>query len=841
MFRLIRKLWFEIHHFFVIMDLARYFSLRRKTADSPGHHHSAHTRGRTPLPLLANPINEDVLEVFSGSFDLEQTNTRTSTLFDSSNDAATLAGNGRTSRGNIIIYKQHTEASTIELFYDLFFVANLAYFTAMHQHTDTESLINYLKLFTVMWFNWLSVTLFDVRFSIDCVWSRIHKAIQFGIFTGFVYAGPVFDKYSNSGDGKSYRSFALVLVIGRLAIACQYLVVMWQGRMFRQTLIPIGLSAGVHALAAVGYGITMAFPPKGAATLDKQIPWVVLSIAEGLCIFLIAMIWRIISFKYTHLVERLQLLTLIIIGEGIIGMVKSISCITKGQTSNNMSEIGTVVAAVLLLYLVWMLYFDQLSHDRFGTVRQQIWGLLHYPLHSAIVLCVEGNTSLIVWNSAVQILKQIWSIQPADYNDPANGYSDTNEYLNYLNQSMYSVKSKFRTKSWSATYDWNSNFTAIENYTATYGFKSAEWNNRTGDIVRYMFDRAQVFVYEAHADSLAKLNAVTSTTSSPRVKLDAVSDVFNTTTMQFFISAGSVLLVLAIMYWFNKVHKTKYEFGEIIDRVMVGFTLIIFGISIVITDKTTSGFKYSSSQWLIPIVILFFKFLLFLDNILLAIAQYSTHHSRHSSHQHDSSWGNTTLHNDSDENIGLTSRYPSRAPSPNGTPRSNTPKGTPHSKSHASTTSLAKVQTKYPPYYSQSPRNFPQEQSHKHQKATSQSRSPQPASGSDVTLRGEEYDARDTRVATKPGTGDFSYENTPTSALGSQAPQGLGIGIEVQRPSTSSVYSTYERGEGSGGLKEKASWKTLGVMNERDYEGGGVSSGARQSPVRARTVSFGDH
>lgn len=74
-----------------------------------------------------------------------------------------------------------------------------------------------------------------------------------------------------------------------------------------------------------------------------------ISIIEGLLIFLIAMIWRIISFKYTHLAERLQLLTLIIIGEGIIGMVKSVACITKSQTSNNMSEIGTVIAAILLL------------------------------------------------------------------------------------------------------------------------------------------------------------------------------------------------------------------------------------------------------------------------------------------------------------------------------------------------------------------------------------------------------------------------------------------------------------------------------------------------------------
>jgi hypothetical protein len=43
------------------------------------------------------------------------------------------------------------------------------------------------------------------------------------------------------------------------------------------------------------------------------------------------------------------LLTLIIIGEGIIGMVKSVSCIFKGQTGNNATEVGTVVAAMLTL------------------------------------------------------------------------------------------------------------------------------------------------------------------------------------------------------------------------------------------------------------------------------------------------------------------------------------------------------------------------------------------------------------------------------------------------------------------------------------------------------------
>jgi hypothetical protein len=136
-----------------------------------------------------------------------------------------------------------------------------------------QALINYIKLFTLMWFTWLSVTLFDVRFSIDCVWNRFHKAIQFGIFTGFVYAGPVFDKYSTSGVEKSYRNFAIVLVIGRIAIAVQYAVVMWQGRMFRQTLIPLGLSAGVHAAASIGYAVTMVAFPKGRVGLEEQVAW----------------------------------------------------------------------------------------------------------------------------------------------------------------------------------------------------------------------------------------------------------------------------------------------------------------------------------------------------------------------------------------------------------------------------------------------------------------------------------------------------------------------------------------------------------------------------------------
>lgn len=124
-----------------------------------------------------------------------------------------------------------------------------------------------------MWFTWLNTTLFDVRFSIDCVWYRLHKAIQFGVFTAFVFAGPVFDKYDNSKDIKSYEKFSIVLVISRIAVAIQYAVVLWQGRMFKQTLVPVGLSMSVHALAALAYGIVAAVLPVGQVGLGEQLAW----------------------------------------------------------------------------------------------------------------------------------------------------------------------------------------------------------------------------------------------------------------------------------------------------------------------------------------------------------------------------------------------------------------------------------------------------------------------------------------------------------------------------------------------------------------------------------------
>ncbi len=51
-------------------------------------------------------------------------------------------------------FRQRTETSNAELFYDLFFVANLTVFTAAHEVNDRLSLTSYIGFFSILWFTW---------------------------------------------------------------------------------------------------------------------------------------------------------------------------------------------------------------------------------------------------------------------------------------------------------------------------------------------------------------------------------------------------------------------------------------------------------------------------------------------------------------------------------------------------------------------------------------------------------------------------------------------------------------------------------------------------------------
>jgi hypothetical protein len=99
-----------------------------------------------------------------------------------------------------LVFSQRHEANSVELFFDLFFVANLATFTAYHSITDGDYLLGYIGFFGILWSTWFQITLHDVRFARDSLYERVCKTVQFICFVGLALVGSQFNPASPKGD-----------------------------------------------------------------------------------------------------------------------------------------------------------------------------------------------------------------------------------------------------------------------------------------------------------------------------------------------------------------------------------------------------------------------------------------------------------------------------------------------------------------------------------------------------------------------------------------------------------------------------------------------------------------
>ena len=90
------------------------------------------------------------------------------------------------------VFHRHAESTPIELFYDLFFVANLANFSSIHEIQTTSTLTSYVGFFCILWFTWCLTSLHDVRFISDSLLARVAKGVHLGIMVGLAVSGPKF-------------------------------------------------------------------------------------------------------------------------------------------------------------------------------------------------------------------------------------------------------------------------------------------------------------------------------------------------------------------------------------------------------------------------------------------------------------------------------------------------------------------------------------------------------------------------------------------------------------------------------------------------------------------------
>lgn len=75
----------------------------------------------------------------------------------------------------------------------------------------------------------------------------------------------------------------------------------------------------------------------------------VISLVEGATVIAISCKWRVVSFKRTHLVERLGLLTLIVMGEGILGLSRSTYRLFETLRRPTAENFGQLICAMVLV------------------------------------------------------------------------------------------------------------------------------------------------------------------------------------------------------------------------------------------------------------------------------------------------------------------------------------------------------------------------------------------------------------------------------------------------------------------------------------------------------------
>ncbi|KAH7392648.1 bacterial low temperature requirement A protein-domain-containing protein [Pyrenochaeta sp. MPI-SDFR-AT-0127] len=297
-----------------------------------------------------------------------------------------------------LVFSQRHEANSVELFFDLFFVANLATFTAYHSITDGDYLLGYIGFFGILWSCWFQITLHDVRFARDSLYERVCKTIQFIVFVGLALVGSQFNPASHKvvRNNTIFEILCYTLVVSRSLLMIQYLVVLyytWRAR-YSKIYLPLLLMVGIYAIGTAAFaGMTPAFRGQSQSNRLIYLVWYAVMVLEAIAVVTISCFWRMLSFKKTHLMERMSLLTIIVIGEGAIGVTKTVGRI-MGKHGLDVEGCFLIMCIIVILVFLWALYFDNFPHGHYGTIRQQIWSLLHFPFQLSIVGVVEGAQQL---------------------------------------------------------------------------------------------------------------------------------------------------------------------------------------------------------------------------------------------------------------------------------------------------------------------------------------------------------------------------------------------------------------------------------------------------------------
>jgi low temperature requirement protein LtrA len=118
---------------------------------------------------------------------------------------------------------------------------------------------------------------------------------------------------------------------------------------YSRLYLPLGLMIAIYGIAVAAFGaMTPAFRENELGHEKVYVVWYIVMLVEAIAVIAISCFWRMLSFKKTHLMERMSLLTLIVIGEGAIGVTKTVSRM-MGKSGLDVESCFLIMCIILVL------------------------------------------------------------------------------------------------------------------------------------------------------------------------------------------------------------------------------------------------------------------------------------------------------------------------------------------------------------------------------------------------------------------------------------------------------------------------------------------------------------
>lgn len=247
------------------------------------------------------------------------------------------------------------------------------------------------------------------------------------------------------------------------------------------------------------------------------------------------------------------------------------------------------------------MYFDQVDHKRFGTIRQQFWALCHFPFHVSLVLLMEGTSRFVTWRNALEVVKTI----TAEYEIIYAKFNTTAEIGNAFD--AYSTKLLSSVKADLVLYNVTSFISDIKNEKDPQSEKAlSAVTGLMGTLINATFKFFKIQASKRTPKTDDKK------VKDPIAELDKVVKVFDLVFIYFFVAAGVTLIIMAVLIALAKKGKCAGDYAAIILRLLVGVALTM--ITVVKANPNLQD-QFLFSAWILPTVLLGLFIVVVLDGI----------------------------------------------------------------------------------------------------------------------------------------------------------------------------------------------------------------------------------